>query len=79
MDRQRNRDQPNSSRDSLSRLGGLQSTLLSGLPAPLLHGVSGSSGFWDEIVSFGLMGAVVVVLGLFTFFGRRRRGKRRDE
>jgi hypothetical protein len=46
------------------------------LPAPLLHGVSGSSGFWDEVFSFGLIGGAVVVLGtLAVLGGRRKKGR----
>lgn len=52
------------------------------LSAPILHGIStGSSSFWDEIISFGMMGGIVVVLLALTFLGgrRRRKGKRRDK
>lgn len=47
--------------------------------APLLHGVSGSSGFWDEVFTLGLIGGGLVVLATLALLGGRRRRKRRDE
>jgi hypothetical protein len=47
--------------------------------APILHGGHGSSGSWGEILIFGLMVSLVVVLATLALRGGRRRGKRRDE
>jgi hypothetical protein len=47
--------------------------------APLLHGVSGSSSFWDEVLTLGLIGGGLAVLAALALRGGRRRGKRRDE
>lgn len=80
MDRQRDRHLPGSI-GSVWRLARIRGALLGGLPAPLFHNISGSSGFWDEIVTFGLIGAVVAFLGTLVFLGWRggRQGKRRDK
>jgi len=53
--------------------------LLSLLPAPLAHSVSGAGGFWDEIIPLLLMGLTLVGLGVFAFLSRRNRDERRDE
>ena len=47
--------------------------------APILHGVSGSSSFWDEILTFGLLGGGLIVLATLAILGGRRRKKGRDE
>lgn len=56
--------------------GGARMVLRGALPAPLLHGVSRSSGFWDEVFSFGLIVGAVVVLGTLVFLGGRRKRKK---
>ena len=49
-----------------------------GLPVPLLHGVAGSSGFWDEIIFLVLLGGFVVALAFRAFGGGRKgRGRKR--
>jgi hypothetical protein len=53
--------------------------LLSLLPAPLVHRVSGSGGFWDEIIPLLLIVAALVGFGVFAFLGRGNRDERRDE
>jgi hypothetical protein len=46
------------------------------LGAPLLHGVSGSGGAWDEIMLLGMIGGLLVVLlAMSVFSARRRKGR----
>lgn len=61
--------------------------LSAGVPVILLHGVSGGSGYLDEIITFGLLAGLVVGLVLLSFRGarnknkgkaRNRRGRRRS-
>lgn len=53
------------------------------IPSILLHGVGGGAGYTDEIITFGLLGGLVVGLTLLSFRGARnknrkkRRGRRR--
>lgn len=48
-----------------------------GVPVILLHGVGGSEGYTDEIITFGLLGGLVVGLTLLAFRGARTKNKRR--
>ena len=61
---------------------GSRKSVLSLPPIPLLHTVSGSSGFWDEIVSFAVIAVIVITLVFYAVSGaihRIKRGKRRLE
>ncbi|MDP6548646.1 MAG: hypothetical protein QF659_01045 [Dehalococcoidia bacterium] len=51
--------------------------LLSAVPATLLHGVEGSSGFGDEIVLAVLLGGIIVALVIAARRGRRKAKRRR--
>lgn len=52
-------------------------SLLSVVPATLLHGPGGSSGFGDEIVFAVLFGGLIVSLVFAARRGRRKRKGRR--
>ncbi len=48
-------------------------------PGLLLHGVGGGGGYTDEIITFGLLGGLVVGLTLLSFLGaRNKKGKGRS-
>ena len=47
--------------------------------APLAHTLSGAAGWTDEIISFGLIAGIVVVLIIMSRLGRRKRDRTRDK
>lgn len=47
-----------------------------GVPVVLLHGVGGSGGYTDEIITFGLLGGLVVGLTFLSFRGARNKKKK---
>ena len=47
--------------------------------APLAHALSGAAGWADEIVSFGLIVGIIVVLFVMSRLGRRKRDRTRDK
>lgn len=47
--------------------------LLSGLPSVVRHGISGSSGWGDELFTFGSIVVLMVLLGLMLYLGRGRK------
>ena len=47
------------------------------IPAILLHGVGGGGGYWDEIITFGLLGGLVVGLTFLSFRGARNKNKKK--
>ncbi len=51
------------------------SVLSVGVPAILLHGADGSGGYTDEIITFGLLGGLVVGITLLAFRGARNKKK----
>lgn len=51
------------------------SDLSVGVPAILLHGADGSGGYTDEIITFGLLGGLVVGITLLAFRGARNKKK----
>jgi len=57
----------------------MRQSLLESASTPLLYAVSGSSGFRDEFLTFGLRGGVVVILAAPAFLGGIHRGKERDQ
>lgn len=52
--------------------------LSAGVPVILLHGVGGGGGFLDEIITFGLLGGLVVGLVLLSLRGARNKKKTRN-
>jgi len=48
-----------------------------GIPVILLHGEGGGGGYIDEIITFGLLGALVVALTLLAM--RRARNKNKQQ
>jgi hypothetical protein len=46
--------------------------------APLAHTIGGSGGFLDEIISFGLIGAIVAGLLFLSYLGKKNKKKRRQ-
>jgi len=47
------------------------------IPAILLHGVGGGGGYLDEIITFGLLGGLVVGLTFLSFRGARNKNKKK--
>lgn len=46
------------------------------LGTPLLHGISGGGGPWDEILMLGMIGGLLaVLLAMSVLSARRRRGR----
>ena len=41
--------------------------------APLAHALSGAAGWADEIISFGFIIAIIVILVVMSRLGRRKR------
>ncbi|MDA1256401.1 MAG: hypothetical protein O3C10_00940 [Chloroflexi bacterium] len=52
--------------------------LSAGVPAILLHGAGGVGGWVDELITFGLLGGLVIGLVLLSFRGARNKNKRRN-
>ncbi len=52
------------------------SLLSVGVPVVLLHGVGGGGGYTDEIITFGLLGGLVVGLTFLSFRGARNKNKK---
>jgi len=55
--------------------GGISAFSL-GVPVVLLHGVDGSGGYRDEIITFGLLGGLVLGLVFLSFRGARNKKKK---
>jgi hypothetical protein len=47
------------------------------IPSILLHGVGGGAGYTDEIITFGLLGGLVVGLTLLSFRGARNKNRKK--
>jgi hypothetical protein len=45
------------------------------IPTTLLHGASGAGGYTDEIITFGLLGGLVVGLTLLAMRSARNKNK----
>jgi hypothetical protein len=58
------------------RISRLFATLNGVIPVVLLHGISGAAGFWDEVITLGLIAAIVAVLGALAYFGGKKRKRR---
>ena len=63
-------------RSSRNASTGGTSLLSVGVPVVLLHGVGGSGGYTDEIITFGLLGGLVVGLVFLSFRGARNKKKK---
>ena len=44
--------------------------------SPLLHGISGSGGPWDEVLMLGMIGGLLAVLLGMSFLSARRKKSR---